>query len=188
MESSLMPARQVIAVRHAPTASQGLCVGSGDVPCTMSGEDAVTRILSSVANCGFQQVWSSPLERCRGPATLIARELRLPLSIDDRLKEIDLGEWQLRTWASIEATEPQRYKAWLEHWLTRAPPGGERPDEMLRRVETWWRQLSPGIHLLVSHAGVNRALRVLIDGKTWTEAMGEPVPHLQAESFRQSFA
>jgi alpha-ribazole phosphatase len=180
-----MAMRHVIAVRHAPTEAEGVCVGNGDVPCTVSAQDAAAKILLAVSGRRFACVWSSSLERCRGPATLIARALGLPLCVDERLKEIDLGQWQLRTWSSIEATEPEQYKSWLEHWLTQTPPGGELPYEMLGRVEEWWRHLAPGIHLLISHAGVNRALRVLMGGKTWTEAMGGPVPHLQAESFRQ---
>lgn len=180
-----MAVRELTAVRHAPTLSQGLCVGRGDVPCTMSEQGAATRILSSLAKEDFMRVWTSPVQRCRGPASLVALALGLPLGVDERLQEIDLGRWQLRSWESIEAAEPELYKSWLENWLIQAPPGGERPDEMLRRVGEWWHELPPGKHLLVSHAGVNRALRVLLDGKTWMEAMREPIPHLQAERFRE---
>jgi len=182
---SQIRAKRVLAVRHAPTASPGLCVGNGEVPCAISEQDAAGRILASVAEYSFTCVWTSPVERCRGPAALIAQSLRVPLRIDDRLNEISLGEWQLRSWASIEASEPERYQSWLESWLTRAPPGGELPGELLRRVGEWWNDLPTGAHLLVAHAGVIRALRVLVDGKSWIKAMTVTVPHLQGESFEQ---
>lgn len=178
-----MAMRHLIAVRHAPTDAEGLCVGNGEVPCTMSAQDAA-KMLQVVSGRRFACVWSSPLERCRGPAALVAQSLGLPLRVDDRVKEFDLGTWQLRTWASIEAAEPELYRSWLANWLTQAPPGGERPDQLLRRVGEWWNDLQPGAHLLISHAGVNRALRVLINGQTWSEAMAGPVPHLQAEHLR----
>ncbi|WP_437829465.1 histidine phosphatase family protein [Sorangium sp. So ce1153] len=38
-------------------------------------------------------------------------------------------------------------------------------------------------HLLVAHAGVLRALRVVACGASWIEAMSAPAPHLVAERF-----
>ncbi len=175
----------LLAVRHAPTVAEGLCVGNGEVPCALSAHEAASTILRSLPERRFDHVWASPAERCRQPAKLIAERLRTPLSTDDRLKEICLGAWQLRSWASIEAADSSRYRSWLENWSTKAPPGGELPDAFLRRVASWWQALPAGAHLLVSHAGVNRALRLLIHGKTWQESMTMPVPHLQAELFEQ---
>jgi broad specificity phosphatase PhoE len=149
----------------------------------MSDDDAVATILPSVAGRRFVGVWTSPIQRCRGPAALIAERLRVPLFVDERLKEISLGEWQLRSWESIAASDPERYKSWLASWLTQAPPGGELPSALLGRVEKWWNELPDGEHLLISHAGVNRALRVLVGGQTWTRAMSMTVPHLQGELF-----
>lgn len=176
---------RVVAVRHAPTISDRLCVGSGEVPCTMSAEDAAETILRSLADQSFASVWSSTVGRCKGPAAFIADRLSIPLRTDHRLEEISLGDWQLRTWASIEAAEPERYWSYLGNWLTQAPPGGESVTDLLRRVGEWWKQLPSGDHVLVSHAGVNRALRVLVHGKHWTEAMTIPVPHLQGELFER---
>ncbi len=175
--------KYVLAVRHAPTVSAGLCVGNAEVACTLSEQDAAERILSRVDGCRFIRVWTSPIERCRAPAALIARRLRLPLGVDERLQEISLGEWQLRTWDAIAASEPERYQAWLENWLSEAPPGGELPSTLVRRVGEWWSGLPSGQHLLISHAGVNRALRVLVHGQSWTQAMSTAVPHLEAEGF-----
>ncbi|WP_437777218.1 histidine phosphatase family protein [Sorangium sp. So ce1097] len=42
---------------------------------------------------------------------------------------------------------------------------------------------SAGPHVLVAHAGVLRALRVVACGATWPEAMSAPAPHLAAERF-----
>jgi alpha-ribazole phosphatase len=179
------PARdtRVLAVRHAPTLSAGLCVGSAEISCAVSVDDAAARVLPSLGAPCFTGVWTSPIERCKGLAARIAGALDLPLRIDDRLKEIFLGDWQLRSWAEIEGAEPERYSSWLKNWLTQAPPGGELASELLGRVGGWWNQLPAGQHLLISHAGVNRALRVLVGGQSWAEAMSMMVPHLQGELF-----
>lgn len=42
---------------------------------------------------------------------------------------------------------------------------------------------SAGPHVLVAHAGVLRALRVVACGATWPEAMSAPAPHLAPERF-----
>lgn len=94
-----------------------------------------------------------------------------------------MGAWEGRTWNEIAASETEQYQTWLDHWLTQAPPGGETPSQLLARVEAWWKQLPPGEHLLVSHAGVTRALRVLLRGSAWIDAMVEAVPHLDIERF-----
>jgi alpha-ribazole phosphatase len=176
---------RVLAVRHAPTLSAGLCVGDAEISCAISVDDAVERVLPSLVDQAFTDVWASPIERCKGLAARIAAALDLPLRIDHRLKEISLGAWQLRSWAEIEGAEPERYRWWLENWLTQAPPGGELASELLGRVEGWWERLPAGQHLLISHAGVNRALRVLVGGQSWAEAMSMTVPHLQGELFEQ---
>jgi broad specificity phosphatase PhoE len=151
----------------------------------LSVDEAAERIRPLLVEQCFSLVWTSPIERCRGLAARIAGELDLPLRVDDRLKEISLGDWQLRSWDEIAASEPNRYRAWLENWLTQAPPGGELASELLGRVRGWWSHLPAGQHLLISHAGVNRALRVLLGGQSWTRAMSMTVPHLQGEWFER---
>ena len=178
--------KRVVAIRHAPTQSTGLCVGNAEIPCTLPASDAAAMVLAAIGDSPFASVWTSPSERCRLPATLIARHLALPLHVDERLQEISLGRWQLQTWASIEATDASRYASWLTNWLTEAPPEGELPSALLHRVRDWWLQVQCGSHLLISHAGVHRALRVFLHGKSWEQVMGEPVPHLQHETFASS--
>jgi broad specificity phosphatase PhoE len=50
------------------------------------------------------------------------------------------------------------------------------------RVASWYAELGAGDHLLVAHAGVVRALRVLIGGGEWASAMQRGVPHLVVET------
>ena len=163
--------------------SSGLCVGDAEVACTLSAHDAATRVLGMVGGARFACVWSSPRQRCLAPARLLAEKLQLPLRIDERLLEISLGQWQMRSWAEIESTDGERYRSWLANWLTEAPPGGERPEQILRRVQSWWNDLGPGSHLLMAHAGVIRALRVCVTGLSWVQAMGLEVRHLDGECF-----
>jgi alpha-ribazole phosphatase len=174
---------RLLAIRHAPTLAEGLCVGDAEVPCVLSAEASAERMLDVAGDSEFACMWSSPMMRCLAPARLLAERLALPLRIDERLREISLGAWQGRSWVQVEASDPARYKFWLANWIDVAAPGGESTMQLLQRVRAWWKELSEGDHLLVAHAGIIRALRVLVRGESWMDAMHSPVPHLQGHWF-----
>jgi alpha-ribazole phosphatase len=173
----------VLAVRHAPTLADGLCVGDAEVPCAMGAEEAAASIRERLAGCSFAMIWSSPRSRCLDPARVLAATMGLSHRVDQRLREIDLGVWQGRPWSTIEASDPVKYQAWLSDWMNTKLPGGESTMDLQRRVASWWGDLPSACHLLVAHAGVMRALRVAVQGKTWAQAMREPAPYLRAQWF-----
>lgn len=179
-----MPGPRVLAVRHAPTLGQGICIGDAEVACAMPHEETAERILERLPSRAFRQVWSSSLSRCSIPARHIADRLHLPLLADERLREISLGRWQGRSFADIEASDGDHYRRWLSQWERLAPPQGEAAIDVSRRVASWWKQLPAGNHLLIAHAGVLRALRVLVGGATWKQAMTSPVRHLEPTWFQ----
>jgi alpha-ribazole phosphatase len=129
-------------------------------------------------------IWSSPLGRCAELAAALADALGAPLRIDERLREISFGAWEGRPWDEIARTEPEAHRRWMAGWRTEAPPGGEPLPAFEARIGGWWRTLDRGAdQLLVAHAGVTRALRVLAQRRSWEEALAAAVPHLQPERF-----
>jgi alpha-ribazole phosphatase len=127
----------------------------------------------------FDLVWASPLSRCVDPARAIAARLQAEVRIDDRLREIDFGRWDGRPWNEIEREEPSLYAVWMRDWLTRPPPEGESIATFEARVAAWARGLAAHRrHLLIAHAGVVRALRVIEGGVGWIAAMGLVLPPL----------
>lgn len=173
------------AARHAATDAEGLCVGQHDVATFLSAQLAADAIREQVVNIP-DVVHSSPLSRCAEPAALLAAAWGRPHRVDARLLEIHYGEWQGRAWTDIERDDAERFADFMQHWLTAAPPGGEALRSIEARVRTWRAELEPGDHLLVAHAGVVRALRVLTSGVSWPTAMREAVPHIQLELLTRS--
>ena len=168
------------AARHAATDADGLCVGQHDVATFMSAQlaaDAIREQLTSIPDV----VHSSPLSRCAAPAALLAAAWDRPHRVDPRLLEIHYGEWQGRAWTDIEREDGVRFAEFMQRWKTAAPPGGEGLQAIERRVRAWHAELREGGHLLVAHAGVVRALRVLTRRIDWPTAMQQAVPHLQLE-------
>ncbi len=116
-------------------------------------------------------------------ARLSASQLLPSLRIDDRLAEMDFGEWEGRSWEQIERSHPRSYRAWLAAWPEVAPPGGERLSAFENRVRSWLEERAAFAEIqssaLVGHAGVIRALRVLSSGATWKDALSQSVPYLE---------
>lgn len=177
--------RLLVAFRHAPVPLSGICYGRLDVAPELAAEDAADVIERALVDLRLRPgvIWSSPLSRCSGPAAELAARLGVPHAVDERLLEIAYGAWEGRAWVDIERDEPSAYAAWVSGWQHVGPPGGEAAVDVEARVRSFWSALSPACpHLLVAHAGVLRALRV-IAGASWVEAMSAPAPYLEAERF-----
>jgi len=186
---------RLTAIRHAPIPAAGRCIGRSDLAPELPAAAAADRILAGMAGGPAPGVvWSSSLRRCREPAALVAARLGVAHRIDDRLLELDYGDWDGASWKDIEAHSPDRLAAWMADWQRAAPPGGETVGALEGRVRSFWTEnersrretAEPTDELLVAHAGVIRALWVVVDGLPWEQAMARAVPHLEPEGPFQS--
>ena len=176
----------VLAVRHAPTDAAGRCIGQTDVPTVLSADAAAERVLEALAGSRTEiaRVWSSDLQRCAAPAAIVATARGVPHRVEPGLRELAYGEWDGRAWDEIERSDSDRMARWMADWEREKPPGGETVAELEARVRRWEAGLSPNeAVLLLAHAGVVRALRVLRSGTSWGAAMREPVGHLELVAF-----
>ena len=163
--------------RHAPALDAAICYGRTDVGVHMAPERAAERLLASYRGDRPRRVWSSPASRCRLVAERLAATLSVPLTIDDALAELHFGAWEGRPWTAIRTEEA--YTAWMNDWQRIAPPGGEIPADIEARVRGWLFALAgDGVHWVIAHSGVIRALRVVIEPCSWPDAMRREVPHL----------
>jgi len=181
---------RVVVVRHAPVREVGVCYGRYDVEVSSSSDAAGVAILTALgAEAPVMAVWSSPSLRCRLPAAVVSQRIGVSHRIDERLSEMSFGEWEGRRWQEIEETDGGRLSAWMTSWQTGSPPGGETVAELTARVHAWYaalKQVEGRYHLVVAHAGVMRALRVITGACDWAEAMARPVTTLTPEWFGDS--
>ena len=91
------------------------------------------------------------LRRARRLAEGLADNVR----IDDRLAEINFGDWEGKRWDDIER---KAIDAWATDVSGFTPPGGESVADLQRRVLDFADSLDCSRVVLVSHAGVLRAL------------------------------
>lgn len=117
--------------------------------------------------------------RCRQVAIELGRHWKADVQVDEWLAELAMGRFEGKTWAEIEATDGEAYASWMRDWRTMAPPEGESPLDLEKRVRSALEDLDEnGPHVFVTHAGVWRALEVITRGISWDEAMAIAVPHL----------
>ena len=104
-------------------------------------------------------VFSSPLSRCR----LLAEALHAAPTYDDRLREIDFGAWEMRSWDAIGRPAVD---AWVADPLHYAGHGGESVAMLRRRAAACAREIAAQHEtaVLVVHAGVMKALAVELLG------------------------
>jgi len=166
---------ELYGFRHAPVTTRGLCYGRADLPVELEPEDTCAGLDAR----SFDRVWSSPSARCSEVArVLAARPAPAPtLELDERLYELDFGEWEGRPWDSLPKGPRED---WASDWQHAAPPGGEALSQLVARVTAWHAELAEDErHLLIAHAGVVRALWVLRQGIAWEDAMARSVPHAE---------
>jgi alpha-ribazole phosphatase len=112
--------------------------------------------------CPWQCVVSSPLVRCHAFAQELSQQNSLPLTTDDRLKEVGFGDWEGYTREQVQARDLAQYNAFYADPVNHRPPGAEPLVEFFTRVSQALEEIVAnfsGQHvLLVAHAGVIRAV------------------------------
>lgn len=144
---------EIYLIRHTQTVTQkGLCYGQTDVELADSFFDEAREILKKLpAN---PLVFSSPLSRCTRLAQLISAESIL----DNRLLEMNFGDWENVAFAQIET---EKLQCWTDNFVELAPPQGESFSQLYLRVESFWQDLLALENeqvVVVTHAGVIRAI------------------------------
>ncbi|MEC9466158.1 MAG: histidine phosphatase family protein [Myxococcota bacterium] len=168
---------RIWTLRHPPVDRQGRCIGQTVIETTLPGAEAVRRAIDA-APFRPAQLFSSDLPRCANLAHGLAEAWSVQVHTDARLREMNFGEWEGRTYDAIAEEDGPRWYQWCDNWRTQAPPGGETLDGFVARVSGWLHDLQPGpTDALVTHAGVIRVLRVL-SGSSWDDAMASDNPFL----------
>src|SRR5512139_4165729 len=73
----------------------------------------------------WTRIVSSPLLRCRAFAETLASTRGLPLTLDERLKEVGFGAWEGKTAAEIEEDAPGTLARFKADPVNMRPAGAE---------------------------------------------------------------
>jgi broad specificity phosphatase PhoE len=153
---------EVLLVRHGETDDNAAArfQGRRDTLLNERGREQSRALARSLRGEGLRALYTSPLQRARATAQIVADELGLEPIVDARLMEADGGDWSGRLIADVVADVPDDWARWRAADPTFRFPGGESVAEQAARVRAALADVARGPlpALVVTHGGSIRTL------------------------------
>jgi alpha-ribazole phosphatase len=151
---------QVDLLRHGEPVGGSRYRGQVDDPLSERGWQQMWQAVADATH--WQRIVTSPLRRCREFALQLGERLDVPVHDEARFVEVGFGEWEGRTRAELEQSQPGQVHRFYRDPVAHRPQGAEPLDEFVGRVAGGFGELLdryPGeAVLVVAHAGVIRAI------------------------------
>ncbi len=152
---------EIFLVRHTtPNIEKGICYGHANIGVTASFDKERKHILAALENISNAKIYSSPLQRCKALAASFGEKVYY----DDRLKELNFGDWELQAWDKISKSE---IDPWMHDFVHVKTTNGESYKDLEKRALTFFREVvlsEAGNKIIVTHAGVIRAIVASLEG------------------------
>ncbi|MBQ9218014.1 MAG: alpha-ribazole phosphatase family protein [Muribaculaceae bacterium] len=144
---------QVILIRHTSVAvPRGTCYGQTDVPVNDTFTDEAALTLQGLQPyLPVDAVFSSPLTRARKLAAFCGYPSP---TVDDRLMEMNMGQWEMQLYDKIQDPCLQE---WYKDYMHLPTPGGEAFPDLMARVGAFLDELRTASHervAIFAHGGV----------------------------------
>lgn len=172
-----MTARRIILLRHGLTDwnREHRFQGHADIPLNEVGRAQAIDAAEGLVGQGITAILSSDLSRATATATTVGDRLALPVTVDSRLREINVGTWAGLTPDEIAAVDPERWAVVSEGRDGRHSETGETATEAGRRVADSVAEhaASAGedeILLMVGHGLTIRVASLLLLGLDYSHA------------------
>ncbi|AKK11621.1 histidine phosphatase family protein [Corynebacterium uterequi] len=167
---------RLILLRHGQTTYNASRRMQGHLNTELSehGRAEALAVARRLRGANLSRIIASDLSRARDTAHAVGEATGLPVDVDARLRETNLGRWQGKLQSEVDAADPGIIAHWRAHpdW---APPGGESRLDVARRArpvidelrldETASPDVWPGpTVLVVAHGGTISALTCSLVG------------------------
>jgi broad specificity phosphatase PhoE len=174
----ILLARHAESVDNAPPAR---IQGWRDPPLSELGRAQARALAEELAGEGLAALYTSHMRRARETAEAVAERLALEVRVDERLAEVDMGEWQGRLRSDVMREHPEVWEAWRRADPDVRFPGGESLRELSARVLAALAHVEDGPlpALVVCHGG---PIRVALGAARGADGVQEAIAN--AELFR----
>ena len=162
---------KLVLVRHGQTVHNrlGLIQGRTDTELSPEGEAQARKLAVELREEPFDRVYSSPLKRAFRTAEIIVQGRDIAITTDDRLVEIDQGDWTSQKGTQLFMTS-EHYKEWVRNPTAAGPPNGETIYDVLKRVNSFFGDVKGDNILLVAHGGVIAVMRTVLESHPLAKA------------------
>lgn len=170
-------------IRHGETDwnAEARFQGQKDIPLNDKGRGQAKRngkVLRDLINADDFDFVASPLGRTRETMEILRAAMGLSPDVyhmDDRLRELSFGNWEGRTVSDLEVNEVDLWaQRQADKWHFQ-PKDGESYHILTERVRGWALELDKPT-VVVSHGGVNRALRAIYTQTALNELAAADIP------------
>ena len=142
----------------------GICYGQSDVDVYPLFEKKAEKISKRLRKIKFDQIYSSPLQRCSKLAQVLSNGQEI--IFDNRLKEINFGDWEMKRWKDIADETKEVFR---NYNFTTPCPNGESFIDLKRRVNDFLTEIKKTSRhsdiCIVTHGGPIRAFISIIKNK-----------------------
>ena len=159
------PDRLLVLVRHGATVwnAEGRFTTRTDIELSPAGLEQAVSAGKELAGIAIDRVICSPLRRARatGEAIAAAAPNAPPVTVDERLREIDAGPFEGLTGAEIEAGPlAEQFHRWRSETDPEFPDGAETYESAVARARSFFADVRdlPGTTLAATHGSLARVL------------------------------
>jgi alpha-ribazole phosphatase len=149
----------IYLIRHSAVYNPSkLCYGQSEIPLEENFTHYFNSLEESLGNALKTDAifYSSPLRRCTKLASFLSNNNYIS---DERMMELNFGDWELQPWDSIDS---QQLNAWMADFVNFKIPNGENFMDLALRCRIFWEQLTQNSShqnlFIITHAGVIRSL------------------------------
>lgn len=153
-----------LLVRHGETGWNDAAryQGQQDIPLSAQGWAQAEHLAERLARAAIDAIYASDLARARDTAQVVARRIGKSLTLEPRLREANLGEWQGLTYAEVRRRYFRDTDPLPAYFVDTSPPGGESLRQLQARVIDAVRDIgarhSDESVLIVTHGGCLKVL------------------------------
>lgn len=164
-------------MRHGKTNlnSKGILLGKSNPELADLKDPDIVRWVNFLSNIPWSYFISSGMKRTEQTLAIIKAHLAKDISItsDNRLRELDFGLWELKSYDFLYENESELFLRWLNNPYTYSPQEGETLVQLKNRLESffaeWSNKETNGPILAVTHGGPIRLLWSLINNTPFYE-------------------
>lgn len=174
---------QIYLVRHGKIEweKDKAYIGQLDLPLSTEGQLQSEKLHKYFEAISLDLAFTSPLSRCVNTLNILLGERPVPRLRIDAFKEIDMGEWDGKTFSEIKECCPGVYEQRGRELDIFVPPAGESFIDLQRRVVPAFKKIikeKPANNILIlAHAGVIRVILADLFGLSIKETFKWTIPY-----------
>ena len=162
--------KRIILVRHGESEYNAKRIVQGHIDTDLTPAGVVqARLAAEYLKGNFQidKIYSSDLRRAYRTAVIISDILELPVIKDQRIREMNFGQWEGRTYEHIFQTDYETFQKWLQNPVACPLPSQEEISQFKNRLESFYQDIlkeEANNILVVGHGGSIQGLLCIACG------------------------